>query len=318
MLTSVLQQSYPHWELLIVNDGSCDDSENIILEYANADRRIRYFTQENKGPSAARNKGIAEASGVFLTFLDSDDWISPFYLEKLVISMISTEADLVCGGYFEVNTTFPDGLALHDFKSENYNKLIDRQQFQRNLFSGVSGVLWAKLFKKSIFLEHHIRLDPLLRISEDLLAVLQYSFYIEKVYIIPDAIYYYNRLDESGLSSRMTIENYNNLQYFITEVRKFSNDLHFIDLDGKLKLRKYNYLLAMLITQIFNKQKFCETADYLWTRESLFDVKVFEKDKVKYLQMSLLKDNKFDSLLYFLRIQYYSRIIKNYFRSLVK
>lgn len=75
-IESVLAQTYDNCELVIVNDGSTDNSEEVIMRYAESDGRIRYFWQENRGASAARNYGVQEASGKYICFLDADDWLA--------------------------------------------------------------------------------------------------------------------------------------------------------------------------------------------------------------------------------------------------
>lgn len=83
-IESVLAQTYPHWEMLIVNDGSTDNSETIVCRYANQDPRIHYFYQSNKGSASARNHGLHEAKGRYIVFLDADDyWDSTFLEEQL-------------------------------------------------------------------------------------------------------------------------------------------------------------------------------------------------------------------------------------------
>lgn len=76
-LDSVLAQTYPHWECIVVNDGSTDDTRQVALEYASKDARFRYVEQENRGLSGARNRGRREVRGTHVQFLDSDDTISP-------------------------------------------------------------------------------------------------------------------------------------------------------------------------------------------------------------------------------------------------
>lgn len=81
-LTSILSQSYPYWECIIVNDGSTDSTADVAQSFCNKDSRFHYLSQENKGPALARNKAILNSSGELILPLDSDDTISESYLEK--------------------------------------------------------------------------------------------------------------------------------------------------------------------------------------------------------------------------------------------
>ncbi len=94
-LQSILEQTFKQWEAIVINDGSTDDSLSILIMYANKDSRIKIFHQENKGVSAARNKGLLHARGKFITFCDADDYISPVFLEDLYDKMLLPSVDLV-------------------------------------------------------------------------------------------------------------------------------------------------------------------------------------------------------------------------------
>lgn len=82
-IDSVLEQDYKNWELVLVDDGSLDNSREIMSEYSERDSRIRLVHQDNSGPGAARNAGIEHSTGDYLVFLDSDDRLVPNYLSRL-------------------------------------------------------------------------------------------------------------------------------------------------------------------------------------------------------------------------------------------
>lgn len=101
-IESVLRQSYPHFELILINDGSTDNSEEIIFKYLVSDSRLRYCKQENKGVAAARNTGISMATGEYIAFLDADDLYNELFLEKM-LEVIKDKNVSICN---------------YDFKSE--------------------------------------------------------------------------------------------------------------------------------------------------------------------------------------------------------
>lgn len=228
MIASVRGQTLENWELILINDGSYDQSEKIIRTYAEKDRRIQLFSQSNSGPSAARNLGISKSSAEWIAFIDADDTITPDYLEKLMdpVKENSTIA-LVCAGYYEQNRYKPEGIPLHDFQSYFPSTMITQKQFLENIFNGVTGVLWAKLFRRSIIMSNSLALNPGLKLSEDLLFVLQYVKKCQIVALVPEAVYFYNRIQESGLSSKLDIS-------YISGIRKF-NELILAEYSGSEK-----------------------------------------------------------------------------------
>ena len=276
MLDSVLSQSYTNWELILVNDGSTDSTLDILEFYKKKDNRLRVFSQSNSGPAIARNKGIDNAQGDFICFIDADDFVRNDFLEKLIKPILLDKSiDLVCAGYYELNSKFPKGLKLHDFKSENHNKVVSKVEFQTNLFQGVAGVLWGKLFKWEVFKNNNIRLHPELRLSEDLLAVLEYSFHIEKVHILPDALYYYNRMDENSLSGKAKISNYRDLILLTQEIQKYQDKVPFLNLKSILMKRKFGFISKLLKDHSSNRKEFYKVADFIVSKEAAVESGIY-------------------------------------------
>ncbi len=110
-IESVLAQTYPHWEMIIINDGSKDNSEAIAREYAEKDSRIQVFNQPNGGSAAARNNGIHRAEGRYIALLDADDLWEPTFLEMQLALMKEKNAQLVCGAHKRINENNEEILA---------------------------------------------------------------------------------------------------------------------------------------------------------------------------------------------------------------
>lgn len=102
-IESVLAQNYQHWEMIVINDGSTDDSEKIVSEYAVRDTRIKLFSQPNAGSAAARNNGIRRAMGRYIALLDSDDLWEPNFLEEQIAFLIEKNAVLVYSSHKRID-----------------------------------------------------------------------------------------------------------------------------------------------------------------------------------------------------------------------
>ncbi len=105
-LNSVLNQTMSEIEVIVVNDGSKDSSEEMALKYSRIDPRLRVITQENSGPSAARNRGLREAKGEYICFYDADDWVLPEAVAELYLAAERTNADIVISSYYRVVGNF--------------------------------------------------------------------------------------------------------------------------------------------------------------------------------------------------------------------
>lgn len=101
-LDSIVNQTYEHLEIILINDGSTDNSEEICLQYAERDARVRLFTQENQGQSAARNVGLDHMRGEYIVFVDSDDYISPYLVECLLNGILEYGTLITVCDYFNV------------------------------------------------------------------------------------------------------------------------------------------------------------------------------------------------------------------------
>lgn len=103
-IESVLSQTYTNWEMIIINDGSKDNSESIVKEYCNRDNRIQLHTQPNAGSAAARNNGIRRANGRYIALLDADDTWEPNFIESQLNLMRREGAQLVCAAHKRINS----------------------------------------------------------------------------------------------------------------------------------------------------------------------------------------------------------------------
>lgn len=164
-LDSILAQSYPNIEIITVDDGSSDHSGKVLDEYAQMNSNIRVIHKENGGVTSARLRGVTEASGEWIGFVDGDDEIEPDMYERLLRNALEYEAEISHCGY---QMLFSDG-RVNYFHNTGILEKQDKITALRELLSGesVEPGLWNKLFHKSLFAGLTMPAD--IRINEDLL-----------------------------------------------------------------------------------------------------------------------------------------------------
>ncbi len=180
-IESVLNQTYQNIELILINDGSTDNSLNICLEYANTDNRIVVVNQENLGVAVARNKGIDEATGEYIMFLDSDDWYDANYVLYLYQSII--KADLSIGSLLKV---FDNGETSYIRINE-----IDVNRFCWPILEGLYISCYRCIFKTEIIKQNYIKFTPNCRTGEDQEFTFKYMIHTKNITFNDDAVYNY-------------------------------------------------------------------------------------------------------------------------------
>ena len=149
-INSVLNQTYKHYEIIIVNDGSTDNSLEIIKNITNS--RITIYSTLNKGAAAARNYGITKASGTFIALLDGDDYWHPFYLEEIIALKNTFPNEFVFATAIALRTkhlTYPAKYSISNLKHQVVNYFKGSQI--RTLLSSSSVVIHKSVFKKVLF-----------------------------------------------------------------------------------------------------------------------------------------------------------------------
>lgn len=181
-LQSLINQTYKNIEIVCVNDGSTDNSLNILNDFQKKDSRIKIISQENQGLSEARNVGIKNSSGKYIGFVDSDDWVDLDYYEKLYNALIDSKSDFACA-----NTKFFDNGKISYIKFQQ-NHIFS--ELDKKIDNYKNGSVWDKLYKKSLFLDNDIKFIKG-RYFEDNIVLLQLSYYSKKVVTINSVSYYY-------------------------------------------------------------------------------------------------------------------------------
>ena len=197
-IDSILSGTYQNFELLLIDDGSTDDSPAIADAYAEKDARVRVLHLPNGGVSAARNRGIEAATGDYIGFVDSDDWTEPTYLEYL-LAPFRNDPDLcisICGWYIHRNDQVYPGT------DRGLGKLTPEDAIREalDISHGFHGYLWNKLFRADLFRTGpQLRLDPDLHICEDLLLCVKAFASGATAYDGGEPLYHYNWRPSSAL-----------------------------------------------------------------------------------------------------------------------
>ena len=186
-IDSVLAQTFRDYELILVNDGSTDDSPAIAEAYAQKDSRIRVVHKQNGGLSDARNEGMKYASGTYISFVDSDDFIEPVMLEKCVQALHDTGADMVIFDYYQYyQATGKKEVITNRFEAGRTYSLSDTPE----LLTGIANAAWNKIYRRTLFTENGI-LYPWGCLYEDLGTTYRLLARAEKVTFVNEPLYDY-------------------------------------------------------------------------------------------------------------------------------
>ena len=188
-IESILAQTYEDYELLLIDDGSTDTSGEICDKYSAAYKMITAIHQKNSGVSAARNCGIESSNGDYITFIDSDDWVEPDYIERMVKQM--SPGGFVAGGF--VNDDNPTTESVISSK-------LSKSQAQKSVFTtnGIGGFVAGKLFDCHLLKEKNIRFCQDIAILEDgLFCTMYISMVTGSITVLEYAGYHY-RTNDSG------------------------------------------------------------------------------------------------------------------------
>lgn len=196
-INSILNQTFSNFELLLINDGSIDQSGKICDYYSKKHESIKVLHQKNQGASSARNLGIDYAVGQYICFIDADDWIELDYLQSFCVDELKNDESIF---------VLQDILKVNDGKINKYcnfpNRTINYNAFSE-LFTKYKlynfGHPFSKLYQTKILKESNIKFDTKIRYSEDLLFMLQYLQYVKTVIFLPSAKYNYNNQNANSL-----------------------------------------------------------------------------------------------------------------------
>lgn len=268
-IDSILSQTFTDWELILIDDGSIDQSGKICDEYVCKDNRVRVVHKKNEGVSKARNTGITLTKGEYICFIDSDDWIEPTYLQNFKVQ------EQQCDFYFS-GALYDTYDKVYSYKkyAEKYCKNRDeiRDEFfkQDLLFNGYP---WGKLYKTQIIKDNKLQFNENLTINEDHIFVFQYFSHINTLYITNTAGYHYTVFDNSGRKLSNKINSYTELKAASEQFYSIINQLKIL---WNISQKEYENLYNIFVTSkrlsafrslilLKEKKYFKEELDY-WSK----------------------------------------------------
>lgn len=238
-INSILNQTFADFELIIINDGSNDNSLKVCEELKQQDNRITLINQKNSGVSAARNKGLSVAKGSYIMFCDSDDYVDDDWIESLYNTITeNTDSLIVCN----MNKSVGQNIN-YDFKSEN-----NHMSYFELYKIGMSAYTPNKIFSRRIIAENNLTFDINCSFSEDVKFICEYYNHCKDVVFINKQLYYYN-ISDTGLSKSYKANS------FDLHIMPFSIRISHIAKDN---LNEYCniwlYLFINLFDNIFDKR----------------------------------------------------------------
>lgn len=206
MIKSVCNQKFTDWELILVNDGSTDGSQEICDKYSKLDNRIKVIHKINEGVSSARNVGILASKGEWIGFVDCDDCIKPDMYSKLLNAVNENKCDLVMGSYEKVDFNEKKVISLGisgSYVKDNITEIMYSMAFWNGYLNGkflttIYGSVWPNLYNAKIIKEYLVSFPSNVSLGEDLLFNLNYLRYVEKVFVLDEPLYEYSISDLSA------------------------------------------------------------------------------------------------------------------------
>lgn len=283
---SLLTQTFSDLEVILIDDGSKDNSLEIANAIAKVDGRVRVFHQENAGVSVARNRGIAEAVGNYISFVDADDWIDENVCEVFTEYLKQNDYDLFC---FAADYHFGNKHTYTKIFEKSFPLLSDAQreelhlkvmtpwapEFEYNTNTRIAGISWAKFYKTSILKRINPCFIPGIKISEDTLFLIQNFENFKVVGCSADVCYRYEQSEHSA-QNRYRPDSVDQFSTIIEYIQKWlcseNRKQCFYDSANTLFV---HYLFGILKEDLFHRNNLDNLKYRLWCLQSVLENSVF-------------------------------------------
>lgn len=233
-IDSILAQTFTEFELLLIDDGSSDNSGKICDEYAKNDKRIRVFHQENGGVSSARQVGIDKAQGIYSIHADGDDWVEKTMLERMYKEVNCNGCDMLISDYY---VDYKDRTVIVEQKSSSN---IPTEILKDILMGKLFGSLWHKLIRHDIYKKYNVRFINGINYCEDVLILVQLLQKPLRISFFHKAFYHYNKQNVNSITCHYTLDSYKMRKLYVEHLENllpsdFDDVISYVALDVKLE-----------------------------------------------------------------------------------
>ena len=199
-LNSLLKQNYNSAEILLINDGSTDNTDEICKNYMKKYSAVRYFAKENGGVSSARNIGLNHASGRYILFVDCDDYVSEQYFRIVDQALSNAPVDMLVFSWVSVCGDSSNTAVLSDQFLQGPGEVA--KWAERAMQTGQFGSLWSKAFRTDFIQANNLRFNESLKIAEDWSFIFRYILLTESVQILSAPLYMVSLDNNESLSRK--------------------------------------------------------------------------------------------------------------------
>lgn len=275
-IVSLLEQKYTDFELILINDGSTDNSAEICQDWVRQDTRIKYYEKQNSGVSETRNFGLDRANGEFICFVDADDCVSKNYLSDFMD--LFEEGVLVCCDV----QAFTENIGISDIN----DSIVIIENMYDSIFYPCQAFMCNRMYEKKIIEKNKLRFDKNIKMCEDLCFNLAYFEYCKKVKYFKKNNYYYRKIQSSAS------KNLNNKNWF-TIYKAMEILMNRYELFSEYGKRKVVYFVNSVLIESKYREKICknsfkEKRVYLIKELNKKREKMFFKDFIKIFLMKFM------------------------------
>ena len=301
-LNSLLNQTWQEFEIILIDDGSTDNSDDICDNYAKKNQNICVIHQTCMGVSYARNNGIEHAKGEFITFIDSDDWVSNDYIENIILPVINNKLDFIISGMIDTYNDNSKNIE-HILPDSGILSFSDAKDYYQIMTTKLMTSPVGKIYRKSIIDKYNIRFNTTLSFAEDKEFNLMYMKYAQNGCSISYRGYHYRREILDSLTKKKHKDVFNTYcrQWQILKSNFYDK--------GYLNI---SYIDAMLVNELFNiiNDHIYHTTIYKTPIETSthIDFNFLKLHKAKIEDKKWKKDFIISNNFYYLKIIYKIRL----------